>query len=106
MSPDRVKPTTSARLPIVRDWWVKTLAGVILGFMLALALVGLFAWVGPGGIDAPEKNQFVMWMITPVWMLILSFIYLCRSGLRAMTYLVIANGIAHTLLYCLRHSIL
>jgi len=42
-------------------------------------------------------------MITPVWMLILSFIYLCRSGLRAVTYLVIANGIAHTLLYCLRH---
>jgi hypothetical protein len=105
MSPDLVKPapSPSLRAPIARDWWSKTLAGVILGFTLALALAGLFAWWGPGGINAPEKNQFVMWMITPIWMLILSFIYLCRSGLRAIAYLCIMNCIAHTLLFLVRN---
>jgi hypothetical protein len=92
-----------AKPAIAPDWWSKTLAGVILGFSLSLGLVGLFAWLGPGGIHALEKSQFVMWMITPIWMLILSFIYLCRGGLRAILYLLVANGLVHTLLYCIRH---
>ncbi|MFC0350343.1 hypothetical protein [Undibacterium danionis] len=97
---DSLDPAPAARrVVIARDWWSKTFAGLVLGFLLSLALVGIFAWIGPGGINAPEKNQFVMWMITPLWMLILSFIYLCRSGLRAISYLLIANALAYTVFF-------
>lgn len=98
-----LNPAPAARpIVIARDWWSKTFAGLILGFLLSLALVGIFAWIGPGGINAPEKNQFVMWMITPIWMLILSFIYLCRSGLRAISYLLIANALAYAVFFIVR----
>ncbi len=32
--------------PIRPDWWSKSVAGVVLGFSLAIALSGLFAWSG------------------------------------------------------------
>ncbi|MEX2455432.1 MAG: hypothetical protein WD470_12050 [Rhodospirillaceae bacterium] len=34
------------------DWWGKASAGAILGLGLALSLVGLYAYLGPGGINA------------------------------------------------------
>ena len=48
-----------------RHWFGKTCAGVVLGFGLALATSGLFAWLGPGGIDGGGgKIQFVMWWVS------------------------------------------
>lgn len=88
--------------PMRADWWTKTLSGMVLGFTLALAVSGLFAWLGPGGIAAPQKVQFVMWLITPIWMLILSMIYLVRTGLRALTGLLIANALAYALLFLVK----
>ena len=90
------------KAPIRADWWTKTITGLVLGFTLALAISGLFAWVGPGGIAAPQKVQFVMWLITPVWMLILSLIYLVRTGVRALTGLLIANALAYALLFLVK----
>lgn len=84
------------------DWWLKTLAGLILGFTLALGLVGLFAWFGPGGIDADTKVQFNMWMIPPIWLLILSFSFLFKNGLRAIGYLSLFNILIYMFLYTFR----
>jgi hypothetical protein len=96
------KPRNQNRKPLHADWWAKTLAGLVLGFTLALALCGLFAWLGPGGIDAPQKVQFIMWMITPMWMLIFSFCYFLRSGKQALLWLLAANVIAYALLIKVR----
>ncbi|AAN53530.1 hypothetical protein HRJ35_04740 [Shewanella oneidensis MR-1] len=84
------------------DWWTKSLAGLILGFTLALGLVGLFAWFGPGGIDADTKVQFNMWLITPIWLLILSFSFLFKTGLRAIGYLSLLNILTYIVLYAFR----
>jgi len=84
------------------DWWTKSLAGLILGFTLALGLVGLFAWFGPGGIDADTKVQFNMWLITPIWLLILSFSFLFKTGLRAIGYLGLFNILTYIALYTFR----
>ncbi|MBC3908699.1 hypothetical protein [Undibacterium umbellatum] len=92
----------SKKTPIRADWWTKTISGLVLGFTLALAISGLFAWIGPGGIAAPQKVQFVMWLITPVWMLILSLIYLVRNGVRALKGLLIANALAYALLFLVK----
>lgn len=69
------------------DWWSKSIAGTLLGLLIAYALVGLFAWAGPGGIDAPDKEQFNMWIITPIWLTIFSLTYLFHNGLRAWLWL-------------------
>lgn len=84
------------------DWWTKSLAGLILGFTLALGLVGLFAWFGPGGIDADTKVQFNMWLITPIWLLILSFSFMFKTGLRAIGYLGLFNILTYIVLYTFR----
>lgn len=77
-----------------KHWWRKTFAGAVLGLSLAFALSGLFAWLGPGGLQAPDKAQFVMWLITPLWMLMFSLVYLFANGNRALTVFAIANVLA------------
>jgi hypothetical protein len=81
------------------DWWTKTLVGAVLGLTLALGLSGVFAWLGPGGIHAPVKVQFNMWLIAPVWMLSFSLVYLIRTGWLALSYFLMANVLAYVALF-------
>lgn len=83
-------------------WVSKTIAGGILGLTFAYALVAIFAWFGPGGISAPTKVQFNMWMITPLWLLVLSFSYLFKTGVKAVMYLALANVLAYSIFGLLR----
>ena len=83
-------------------WWRKTFAGAVLGFTLALALVGIFAWAGPGGISAADKVQFNMWMITPLWLLMFSLVYLFRTGNRALLCMGAANLLSWALLFVVK----
>jgi hypothetical protein len=86
-----------------RHWFGKTCAGVVLGFGLALATSGLFAWLGPDGIDGGGgKIQFVMWWIAPVWCAVLASVFLFRDSLRAWVWLGAANALAFALLWCVR----
>ncbi|CAN7333297.1 hypothetical protein LJR225_001929 [Phenylobacterium sp. LjRoot225] len=85
-----------------RDWFGKTCAGVVLGFTLALAVSGLFAWFGPGGAGTDggaDKAQFNMWLISPLWVGVLSFVFLFRNPRRAWLWLALANLLAFGLLY-------
>ncbi|MGO1070631.1 hypothetical protein [Lysobacter sp. CA199] len=67
-----------------RHWFGKSSAGLVLGFGLALALSGLFAWLGPDGIDGGSgKAQFTMWLISPIWCAVLAFVFLFRTSARA-----------------------
>ncbi|KZN61754.1 hypothetical protein [Pseudoalteromonas luteoviolacea] len=75
-------------------WWSKTLAGIFAGFFLSIGIVGIFAWLGPDGLTQQIseeqrlwKTQFNMWIITPIWLIILSFVYLFRTGKQAWTWL-------------------
>lgn len=86
-----------------RHWFGKASAGLILGFGLAIAVSGLFAWLGPGGIDAGGgKLQFNMWLVAPVWAGVVSFVFLFRNSVRAWLWLGLANAIAFGLLCAVR----
>lgn len=81
-------------------WCCRTLAGTVGGFGLAIALAGIFAWVGPAGAG---KYQLVMWMVPPVWLAVLSAVFLFRDGLRAWLWLGGANLLAYAGLFLCRH---
>lgn len=89
-----------------RHWFGKSSAGLILGFGLALALSGLFAWLGPQGIAAGNgKVEFNMWLIAPVWCTVLGFVFLFRSSAQAWGWLGAANAVAFALLWAVRASL-
>ncbi len=93
---DKIKP----------DLWTKTFAGVIGGFCIAIGVSGLFAWFGPGGISASIKGQAVMWMVPPVWMLVLSFSYLFKSGGRAVMSLAVLSALLLSVNWMLKSGVL
>ncbi len=102
-STDTLTPPTAVKKVVWHyHWWRKTLAGGVLGLTLAFALSGLFAWLGPGGLRAPDKTQFVMWLITPLWMLMFSLVYLFANGNRALLVFGLANGLAWLALFGVR----
>lgn len=87
--------TRAERRPRTRaDWLLQSTAGAVLGFTLAIALSGLFAWLGPGGLTPLNKYQFTMWMVPPLWLGVLSAVFLFRSGAAAWAGLGAANLLA------------
>lgn len=97
------RAATPRRTPISTDWVSKTLAGGLAGLSLSIALLGLFAWLGPDGTSAPDKTQVIMWLVPPLWMTIFSLTYLFRSGWRAWTWLGSANLLAYAALSLVQH---
>lgn len=83
------------------DWVSKTLAGVVLGFTLALALSGLYA-LAASGVHLSERSQLAMWATFPSWMVALAGGYACRSGARAWLLLGALNLAAWGLFFLLR----
>lgn len=75
-----------------RGWAGKASAGLVLGFMLALGLCGLFATFGPGDLSyMSTQGQVTMWLMSPLWAGVLSLCFLFRTGLRAWVGLGLAN---------------
>jgi hypothetical protein len=74
-----------------RDYFGKTLAAVLLGLSLARLASALIAWTTPGGPGAPTKNQFVMWIVAPLWIPVLGLVYLFRDSRQAWTVLGAVN---------------
>lgn len=84
-----------------RHWFGKTMAGVVLGYTLSIALSGVVAWLTPDGLSGGGKIQFNMWMVAPIWATALGFVYLFRDSLRAWLWLGLANGLAFPALWAL-----
>ncbi|WP_153116875.1 hypothetical protein [Rhodocyclus tenuis] len=76
------KPISSIR----RDWVAKTLAGLLLGLVLALAGSGLFVHFA-SGIGSSVRVQLAMWLVMPVWLGVLGGSYFFHSGARAWLWL-------------------
>lgn len=97
--------TNNTLTKIQPHWWRKSLLGVFLGSSFAYSLVALFAWYGPGGIDADIKVQFNMWIISPIWLTIIAFTFMFKTAKQAFLYLASANLISYTLFFALRYTL-
>ncbi len=81
------------------DWISKTLAGLLLGFTLAIGCSGLFSWL-IAEIPLSIRGQLTMWIIAPVWVGILCSVYFFSSGKHAWFWLMGANSLVFaTLLF-------
>lgn len=79
--------------PIRKDWVSKTLAGLLLGFSLALVAAALLM-TQLRGMPLPVSGQLAMWLVPPVWLGVLSGVYFFSSGLRAWAWLLGTNALA------------
>lgn len=77
-------------LPFRSDWLSKSLAGLILGFILGVGISGLFMAVASDMLGS-IKAQLSMWIITPVWLSVLTSVYWFQNGLRAWLWLTLIN---------------
>lgn len=83
-----------------RDWFGKASAGLVAGFALTLGLSGLIAWaIGVGDTYFSTRGQLTMWVMSPIWCLILSFCFLFRSGAQAWGMLGAAAGLVWLALF-------
>ena len=73
-----------------RDWLGKSLAGLVLGLLFALGCSALFHALTPN-IGKSVQAQLAMWMVMPIWMLVLAASYGFASGIRAWQWLAVAN---------------
>ncbi|WP_028772063.1 hypothetical protein [Shewanella waksmanii] len=76
-------------------WWRKSIFSVLLGLSLAYGVIAIFAWFGPGGIDAAVKVQFNMWATALLWLLVLSLSFLFKTGNKTLIYLLLANLVTY-----------
>lgn len=90
-----MKPAVSSR-----DWFGKASAGLLLGFVIALGLSGLYKLAaGLGDTFFSTKGQIGMWMISPIWAGVLSFCFLFGSTRRAWGWLGLVAGLIWALLF-------
>lgn len=89
--------------PVRRDWLSKTLAGFVLGGVLAFGCSALFA-VAYAGMPLSVRGQLAMWIVPPVWLGVLCGVYFFASGTRAWMWLGIASAIVLGLLFALRQA--
>lgn len=84
-----------------QDWLSKTLAGLVAGLAIGFAVAGLFLHLMPGNTVHVGRYFVSRWVVIPVWLSVLSLVYLFQNGKRAWTVLGLAalSGMA-ALLAC------
>lgn len=95
--------TDKKPLPIQRDWWSKTLAGLLLGGVLALAVSGVFAQL-IDGVPFGARRQLANWLVPPIWLGVLGTVYFFSSGLRAWLWLGGAAALLTATFHLLRSA--
>lgn len=84
------------------DWLLNSLAAAIAAFALAIALSGLFAWLGPGGLVPVNKYQLNMWIVPPIWLVFASLALNFSRGWHAWAWLGAANLLAWGILFAVQ----
>ncbi|WP_028311512.1 hypothetical protein [Derxia gummosa] len=79
--------------PIARDWTARTLAGLLLGFGLALGCSGVLAQL-LAALPLALRGQLAMWLVVPLWFVAFGASGFFTSGLRAWLWLGGANLLA------------
>jgi H+/Cl- antiporter ClcA len=88
---------------IQRDWWSKSLAGFLLGGVLALLVSSLFSQLSDDLVFS-ARRQLANWLVPPIWLGVLGTVYFFASGLRAWLWLGCAAALLMATSYLLRFA--
>lgn len=82
--------------------WGRATAGIVPGFLLSAALVGLVSWCLPG----PWQSTLVAGLLAffPVWMGVIALAFAFRTGKRAWLAYTGLAGLGLLALWALRHG--
>lgn len=64
------------------QWWLKSIGVFFLCFPLAVLLCGFLGFSAGYAAPYDVRSQFIMWMITPIWLLPISLIFFSRRPWR------------------------
>lgn len=81
----------------------KTLAGIVLGLPLSMAVVSLAIWVWPGSSESVVIPMLTLFF--PLWIGVMAATFLFRSGARAWAWLAVANLGAFAALFLAKHTL-
>jgi hypothetical protein len=80
--------------------WAKSLAAGLLGFPLAVGVVGLVALLGPGSWEARTLPMLLLFF--PIWIGAIAAAFLFQTGLRAWAWMGGATALSFALLYLVK----
>jgi len=83
-----------------RDWLSFSLAAALPGFVLAMALSGVFQYLGDP--LAADKSQVTMWIVPPLWMAAAGAAFGFRTPRAAWGWLLAAAVVASAAVVALR----
>lgn len=86
------------QLNLKSDWCNKTIAGLVLGYTLALAATTLFSWFTFDDSPHNVHAQVHLWIIIPTWLATITASNLFKSGIQAWYFLSSANVAVYFLL--------
>lgn len=98
------KPAERGAGHLPPQWLAKIAVSLGLGFPLALSIAGLVAHGAPGALTHDTKSQFVMWMVTPIWITPLALAFFTLRARTLLLLLSIANLLAYLFLHLLRQG--
>lgn len=77
-----------------KDWFGKVSAGLILGFLLSVGITGLIVKFGIGNVHVFSiQGQFLMWILSPIWVVTFSLCFLYESTIKAWIWLGGLNAV-------------
>lgn len=86
------------------QWLIKIIGSVVLGFPFAVFTSSLLGWAAPNSIPDNIRSQFIMWMITPLWLTPLSLIFFTRKPFRIFIICVLLTLVAFGLLQLVKST--
>lgn len=91
-----------AKIPISKSetlgWWSKIIAGLLLGYALAIGSSGLLHMLLAGG--PPSGNaQLIMWLVIPIWLSVLGVSVAFDRARDVWLLLIMLNGLVYGALY-------
>lgn len=87
------------------QWLFKTVGMLLLGFPFAVFSSSLIGWAAPDSVPIDIRSQFIMWLITPLWLTPLSLIFISRRPLFVFSAFVILTCIAFGLLQLVKNGV-
>lgn len=82
--------------------WAKSLAAALLGLPLTVGLIGLIALAWPGSLEIKTLPWLLMFF--PTWILVMSFPFQCKTGLRAWLWMGLTTLVCFGLIFALKQT--